>query len=196
MAAKKVTEADERFADQDFDLFRALEALDKKDYGFYSRLQEEQQRKFVPYMLLWWMSAVKAGGLVGSYYVLSTDQSANKHMFNEYIGKHPELQWLMLCAASPGAGKQFHQWIPHLSAGITGLKNQAKTKDIQDYFSKIYSGADKDAVAGAAEEFTRLHNHKWRIGQIHPELKISDIETLATIVDEAGVEEYERAAGN
>lgn len=195
MAAKKATDVGERFTDQEFDLFKALEALDKKDYGFYSRLQEEQQRKFVPYMLLWWMSTVKSGGLVSSYYVLSTDQAANKHMFNEYITKHPELQWMMLCAASPGAGKQFHQWIPHLSASITALKSTAKVKDIQDYFAKIYKGTDEGTIKEAAEEFTRLHNHKWRIGKIYPELKISDIETLSTLVDEGDVEEYERLSG-
>lgn len=194
MAATK-TPQDERYTDQDFDLFGALQALDNKDYGFYGRLTEEQQRKFIPYMLLHWMSAIKSGGILGSYYVLSTDQNANKHMFSEYVAKHPELQWMMLCSASPGTGKQFHQWIPHLSVGVTTLRDSAKIKDIEDYFSKIYKGASKDDIKVAATEFTEAHNHKWRLAKLWPELKRGDIEALANIVTPQDLAEWERLSG-
>jgi hypothetical protein len=58
MAKEKVA-TDEKFDKQDFDLFEALSALDKKDYGYYDRLTTEQQKKFVPFMMLHWMSAIK-----------------------------------------------------------------------------------------------------------------------------------------
>jgi hypothetical protein len=41
MATKKVTiPADEKLENQDFPLFDALLALDKKDYDYYDRLSE------------------------------------------------------------------------------------------------------------------------------------------------------------
>jgi len=99
MATKKSTPIDEKFVAQDFDLFDALTAMDKKDYGYYDRLTEEQQKKFVPYMMTHWMSAIKGLGDVQGYYLRSVDYHANKHLFNEYVQKHPKLQWYMLCAS-------------------------------------------------------------------------------------------------
>ena len=40
MATKKNTPVDEKFEAQDFNLFDALTAMDKKDYGYYDRLTE------------------------------------------------------------------------------------------------------------------------------------------------------------
>ncbi len=49
------TPTDEKFEKQDFNLFEAIAAIDKKDYGYYDRLTPEQQRKFVPFMMLHWI---------------------------------------------------------------------------------------------------------------------------------------------
>jgi len=68
MATKIPT--DEKFERQDFDLFEALTALDKKDYAYYDRLSDEQQKKFVPYMLTHWMSAIKGKGDVQGFYLM------------------------------------------------------------------------------------------------------------------------------
>lgn len=57
--AKAKTPIDEKFEKIDFDLFEALAAIDRKDYGYYDRLTEEQQRKFSPYMMVRWMSSMK-----------------------------------------------------------------------------------------------------------------------------------------
>ena len=132
MATKKAIPKDEKFEKQDFDLFKVLESLDRKDYSLYDTLSEEQQKKFVPYMMAHWMSQVKDKGGIQGYYVMSVNYHANQHLFNEYVMKHPKLQWLMLCASSPGIGKQFHQWVPHLSDKIGKFKEQAKNKEIKD----------------------------------------------------------------
>lgn len=109
--AKTKTPIDEKFEKQDFDLFEALAAIDRKDYGYYDRLTEEQKKKFSPFMMIKWLSGVKASLPVQQYHILSTNEFANKHLFNEHIYKNPKLQWLMLCASGLGQGKQFHQYI-------------------------------------------------------------------------------------
>ena len=152
MATKKNTPVEEKFEAQDFNLFDALLAMDKKDYSYYDRLTEEQQKKFVPYMMTHWMSAIKGTGDVQGYYLRSVDYHANKHLFNEYVQKHPKLQWYMLCASSPGLGKQFHQWIPHLGSKVTQLKEPAKTKDIKEYYTKIYPKVDGDSIDEIAKQ--------------------------------------------
>lgn len=193
---KKTLDPEEKIEKQDFDLFKAIEAIDRKDYNWFNELSDEQKKKFVPYMLLRWVSAVKATSSVSGYYLMSTDFNANKYMFNERVGQHPELQWLMLCASSPGIGKQFHQWIPQLNEKIASLKERAKTRDIQEYFEKIYKGADQNIIKEYAVEFTGLQNKKCRLAELYPQMKLCDIEFLANIVTNDDLDDYDKEAGN
>ena len=196
MATKKSIPVDEKFVAQDFDLFDALTAMDKKDYGYYDRLTEEQQKKFVPYMMTHWMSAIKGSGDVQGYYLRSVDYHANKHLFNEYVQKHPKLQWYMLCASSPGLGKQFHQWIPHLGSKVTSLKEPAKTKDIKEYYTKIYPKVDSDDIDEISKAFVQEHKRKCYLAETYPNLKQSDIEVLSQLVTEEDIKQYEKDRGN
>lgn len=196
MATKSKTPTDEKFEKQDFDLFEALTALDKKDYGYYDRLTEDQQKKFVPYMMTHWMSAIKGSTELQQYYIMSVDAAMNKHLFNEYVQKNPKLQWLMLCACSPGAGKQFHQWIPHLSTKTTQLKEPAKAKDVGDYYAKIYPKLSPSDNKELTEAFVTEHKKKTYLAKIYPSLKITDIETLTQFITEQDIKDYERDQGN
>jgi len=193
--AKEKLATDEKFEKQDFDLFEALVALDKKDYGYYDRLTEEQKKKFVPFMMLHWMSAVKGSKDIQQYYLQSVDYHANKYFFNETVSKHPKLQWLMLCSASPGIGKQFHQWIPNIKDKVSKLKEPAKAKDIKDYYSKIYK-LDKEQLEQLSQAFVEEQKRKCYLAEMFPEMKIQDIEVLNAIVSEEEIKQYERDRGN
>ena len=197
MATRKpAVPQDEKFENQDFDLFKALEAIDKKDYGWFDSLTEDQQKKFTPYMMLHWMSAIKSGGMLGAYYVMSADANANKHMFNERVQQHPKLQWLMLCAASPGMGKQFHQWIPHLNAKLGELKSVATKKEVKDYFDKVFTGVSASDIDEAASQYITDQHHKVRLAKMFPEMKITDIEALSQHVTKQDIDNYEHECGN
>jgi hypothetical protein len=200
MATKKLTKAktpvDEKFEKQDFDLFDALLAIDKKDYGYLERMTEEQQKKFVPYMMTHWVSAVNASSDVQGYYLMSVEAGVNKHLFNENVQKHPKLQWLMMCASSLGIGKQYHQWIPHLSTRITQLKESAKEKEIREYFTKIYPKTNPDDISDLSAEFVKTHKKKTYLAKLYPNLKINDIETLVQFVTDEDIKNYERELGN
>jgi hypothetical protein len=196
MATKKTTPTEEKFEKQDFDLFKALEALDKKDYGYYDRLTEEQQKKFVPFMMTHWMSQIKSSGGLASYYVMSVNHYANEHLFNENVMKHPKLQWLMLCASSPGLGKQFHQWVPHLSSKVASLKETPKEREVRDYFTKVYPKASEANLYAISEAFVTEHKKKVYLAQQFPNLKHEDIETLANLVTDDDIRKYEQDRGN
>lgn len=126
--AKAKTPIDEKFEKIDFDLFEALAAIDRKDYGYYDRLTEEQQRKFSPYMMVRWMSSMKGSTALQQYHVLSVNEFANTHLFSEFVSKHPKLQWLMLCASGLGS-KQFHQFIK---------ANKLDDNDLISFLSTVY----------------------------------------------------------
>ena len=193
---KAKTPTDEKFTSQDFDLFEALNAMDRKDYGYLEKMTEEQQKKFVPFMMLHWMSAVKGNGDVQGYYVRSVDHYANTHMFNEVVQKHPKLQWLMLCASSPGLGKQFHQWIPHLSGKVSLLKEAAKPKDVKEYFKKIYPKTSEDDIDEVAKAFVSDHKRKCHLAELFPNLKQADIETLNQLITDDEIKQYDKDRGN
>jgi hypothetical protein len=197
MATKKPSvPADEKLENQDLNIFDVLAALDRKDYDYYDRLSEAQQKKFVPYLIIQWMSAVKASSEIQGYYVMSTEYNANKYLFNENIQKHSKLQWLMLCAASPGIGKQFHQWIPNISAKVTKLEAPAKTKDIKEYYKKIYPKADASDIDAVSEAFVHDHKRKSKLASLFPNLKLADIETLNQVITDKEIEQYEKDLGN
>jgi hypothetical protein len=193
--SKQKLSADEKFTDIDFPLFDALAALDKKDYEFFDRLTVEQQKGFSPFMLLHWLSAVTGVPDLQRYYLQNTDLAANKHMFHENIIKHNKLQWLMLCAVSPGMGKQYHKWIPHIKRNYTLLVEEAKQKEVQDYFSKVYPTANKNLLVEISEEFTRIQKRKFKLAKLFPDLKVSDIETLNEVVTDEQIIEYEKDLG-
>lgn len=196
MATKKQTPKDEKFEKTELDLFEVLAALDKKDYGYYDKLTPEQQKKFVPYMMLLWMSAIKGSEGLSRYYIMATNEYANKYYFNENVQKHPKLQWLALCAASPGMGKQFHQWIPHIREKVSNLKEPATFKEIKDYYSKIYPKTDDGTLKEFTEAFVQDHKRKVYLSETFPNLKLEDVETLNQLVTDEDIREYERERGN
>jgi hypothetical protein len=194
--AKETLSKDEKFEKIDFDLFEALAAIDRKDYSYYDRLTEEQKKKFVPFMLIHWVSAIKGNSELQSYYLQSTEYHANKYLFNENVQKNPKLQWLMLCAASPGLGKQFHQWIPHIKDRVTKLKEKPKHKEIKDYFKKIYPKSNDSDLNTITDVFIDSHRKKMYIANRFPELKFDEIELLSELVTDKDIENYEKELGN
>lgn len=189
-------QTDDKFDKVDFDLFDALNALDKKDYGYYDRLSEEQKKKFVPFMLIHFLSSVKGNRDLQAYYVMSTNHHANKYLFNELVQKHPKLQWLMLVASSPGIGKQFHQYIPHIKDKVAKLREVAKTKDIEEYYKKIYNKADPNIIKELTSEYMSQQKRKVYLAQKFPELKLEDVEVLNKIITNLEIQQYEHDSGN
>lgn len=197
MATKSKTPIDEKFESQDLDLFDALLALDKKDYTYLDRLTDEQRKKFSHYMMTQWMSCVKTNNSeIEQYYVMSVDAASNTHMFNEHVMKHPKLQWLMLCASSPGLGKQFHQYLPQIKKKVALLEEPATEKDIFEYFKKIYSTISESDAKLMAKTYTLEQRKKAYIAKQYPNMKFNDIEVLSNIIDEKDIEKYERDNGN
>lgn len=195
MAKAKVS-ADEKFEKIEFDLFEALFALDKKDYDYYDRLTEEQQQKFNPFMLIKWLTYIKGKTEAQQYYVLAGNEYANKYLFNEIVGKHPKLQWLMLCSMSPQLGKQFRQWIPQISERVSKLKDSAKLSDIREYYNKVYPKADSELIDEIAKLYVDQHKKKIYLADKFPEMNFDDIETLSGFITDDDIKNYEKEHGN
>lgn len=194
MAKKSATPQEEKFERQEFELFPALAAIDNQDWHWFGNLTQEQQRKFSAYMMLHWVSSIKNSGALAEYYVLATEQHANKYMFNEHVSNHPELQWMMLCSASPKRGRQQHTWIPHLSERYARYQERPTKKKVAEYFGKIYS-APADTINQVAEQYVTEHSHRHTLAEMYPNMKIEDIAVLAECVTPEDIKEYEKQSG-
>jgi uracil phosphoribosyltransferase len=102
----------------------------------------------------------------------------------------------MLCSASPGMGKQFHQWIPHIRERISKLKESPKTKEIKDYYKKIYPKSSDSDLNLVTDVFVDNHRKKMYIAAKFPEMKFDEIELLSEIITDEDIKKYEEAFGN
>lgn len=192
--AKKQISSDEKIEDITFPLFPALEALDKKNYHYFDTLTEEQRKGFAAFIIIKWMSCVKASSPIQQFYVLSTNEFANKYLLDTNINAHPKLQWMMLCAAGLGA-KQFHQYLPQLSELVTSLRDKAKPADVEKFFSKSFN-VDGKQLKELSEAYVDLQHKKHYLAKLNPSMKIDDIEVLAQFVTQKDIEQYEQDIGN
>jgi hypothetical protein len=197
MAKKKQpVNADEKLEDQDLNIFDLLTSADKKKYDFFDTLSEEQKKKFAYFMVTQWMSSVSSKTEIQQYYLMSVNECCNKYIFDEKVRNHPKLQWLLLCASSPGIGTQRHQWIPQLSARITSLRDSADKPTVKKYFSAMYQGASTESINEVVDVYVQDHKKKYYLAQNYPNLKLADIETLAQLITDEDIRKNERDKGN
>lgn len=192
---KATYSSDEVFQNIQLDLFDVLNALDRKDYGYYDTLTDEQKKQVIPYLLTTWMSVVKAKPTLARYYALSTNEYANKYLFNENIQKHPKLQWLMLCCISPTPSKQYHHWISQLKEKVVKYKEDAHYKETSEFFKKVYPSANEDDIKEISLEYVSEQKRKVILGKLFPTMKLSDIDMLNTFVTDEHIKEYARDHG-
>lgn len=103
------------------DLKNELSALDGKDRDFYDSLDDEERKKFSPYILLKYGANVEGSRDLQEYYLRSANE-ANKNFWD--LNRHPRLQWLAVSAISPGIGSVRHYWLKSNSTSARTKKQQ------------------------------------------------------------------------
>ena len=102
-----------------------MRAFDRKDRAFYDSLTEEEQRKFSPFLMIRWGSAVEGSRELEEYYVIATNERLNRHFFSISTARHKKLQWLMATSVSPDLGTHRHPWIaPYKREKTQGSKRR------------------------------------------------------------------------
>ena len=93
------------------DIKTEMAAFDRKDRNFFDSLDEEEKKKFSPYLMIRWGATVKDEPLLENYYLMNCNETLNKYFFNISTKDHKKLQWLLATTVSPGAGVKYHPWI-------------------------------------------------------------------------------------
>lgn len=75
------------------DIFRVLNAVDRRDKTFYDNLTDDERKAFSPYVMLRWVSSVNSNKILEQWYVEETNRMVNINYFT--LAKHPKFMWMM-----------------------------------------------------------------------------------------------------
>jgi hypothetical protein len=132
-------------------IINEMRCFDEKDRTFWNSLTDEERKKCSLYLMIRWGSCVQGSSDLQEYYLLSCNVKLNKNFFA--VNKHPELQWLMCTAVSPGLGSFRHNWIaPKKREG----KNNNK---VEKFIAKLYPSMKMSDVQ-LMSEFTDIKELK------------------------------------
>ena len=110
-----------------------MQAIDRNDFDFYARLDDEHKKAFSPWITM--RCASSAQGLAAYHYLLMVNDIVNVD-FN-LLKKHPELQWKLLAVCGQGKGV-YHPW-------IAPIKRQKKSK-LNEFLSKRYPTLSREEL--------------------------------------------------
>lgn len=88
-----------------------MRQFDLKNRDFYDSLDEQEVKKFSPFMMIRWGATVRGSADLQAYYLMSVNENLNKNFFDISSTEHKKLQWLMATTVSPGMGAQRHDWL-------------------------------------------------------------------------------------
>ena len=137
--------------------------FDRKNRNFYDELDEQEKKKFSPFLMIRYGATVTGNPDLQAYYLMSCNERLNKHFFDVNTTQHKKLQWLLATTVSPGMGNQYHQWIklgkkttdnknvkflrelyPHLKEDDLKLMADLNEKDDIKAYAKGLGWTDKD----------------------------------------------------
>ena len=139
-------------------------ALDRKDVNFYDSLSDEEKKKFSPYLMLRYSASVDGTADMQAWYLIATNERANKNFFDISTSQHKKLQWLMCTTVSPGMGNQRHYWL--------GTKKSDKDSKAIKFLTQLYPELKPDDIELLAELNTKddlktlAKQHGWSNEQI------------------------------
>ena len=137
--------------------------FDRKNRTFYDELDEQEKKKFSPFLMIRYGATVSGNPDLQAYYLMSCNERLNKHFFDVNTTQHKKLQWLLASTVSPGMGNQYHQWIklgkktsdnknvkflrelyPHLKEEDLKLMADINDKDSIKSYARGLGWTDKD----------------------------------------------------
>jgi hypothetical protein len=143
--------------------------FDLKDRGFFDDLNEEERKKFSPFLMIRYGATVNGSADLQAYYLMSCNEKLNKHFFDISTSQHKKLQWLLATTVSPGMGKQYHQW-------LAAKKKEGNTNKAEKFLSELYPTAKPDEIKLLAQindkdDLKRLaREHGWDDKRIKSDL--------------------------
>ena len=110
------------------DIKRELNAVDQKNYDFYTNLTDEEKKAFSPYILMRYTASVQGDRDIQEWFLERTNEMVNKNHW-DLSKNHKSLLWKLFAAT--GAGVNCYH--PYLAAG-----KKEKANKIEKLLAEIY----------------------------------------------------------
>lgn len=107
-----------------------MRQFDRKSRSFYDELNEEERKKFSPYLMIRWGSSVEGSRELQEFYVIATNERLNRNFFSINTARHKKFQWLMATTVSPDLGAQRHSWIAPRKKQTAGSTKQQQLAEL------------------------------------------------------------------
>ena len=112
--------------------------FDRKNREFYEELDDQEKKKFSPFLMIRYGATVTGNPDLQAYYLMSCNERLNKNFFDVSTTQHKKLQWLLATTVSPGMGNQYHQWIK--------LGKKASDNKAAKFFREQYPHLKEDDI--------------------------------------------------
>ena len=112
-------------------IFQVLDHVNRKDIRWYRNLTEDEQKAFVPLIVMRWMSGTEV-----SWQLIYLNELVNSQVFANH--KHRELLFYLLTICGTGDSKRFH-W--------NKAKSNTTTPTIVNVVRKYFEYSTIDAIA-------------------------------------------------
>lgn len=110
------------------DIKRELQAVNSKDYDFYSNLTDEEKKSFAPYVLMRYTSNPRGDDMIKEYFLDRTNEFINKHHW--VLSKnHKALLWKLNAAIGTGDKAEYQ----YIAAG-----KKEKANKIEKLLAELY----------------------------------------------------------
>jgi hypothetical protein len=110
------------------DIKRELNAVDQKNYDFYTNLTDEEKKAFSPYILMRYTASVQGDRDIQEWFLERTNEMVNKNHW-DLSKNHKSLLWKLFAAT--GAGVNCYH--PYLAAG-----KKEKANKIEKLLVELY----------------------------------------------------------
>ena len=110
------------------DIKRELNAVDQKNYDFYTDLTDEEKKAFSPYILMRYTASVQGDRDIQEWFLEMTNEMVNKNHW-DLSKNHKSLLWKLFAAT--GAGVSCYH--PYLAAG-----KKEKANKIEKLLVELY----------------------------------------------------------
>jgi hypothetical protein len=127
------------------DIKRELNAVDAKNYDFYSKLTDEERKAFSPYVLMRYTSNVEGDRDIQEWFLEMTNEMVNKNHW-DLSKNHKALLWKLFAACGAGV-KCYH---PYLKAS-----SKEKAVKIEKLLAEVYPAmkmSDVKIMAGMMDK--------------------------------------------
>jgi len=110
------------------DIKRELNAVDQKNYDFYTNLTDEEKKAFSPYILMRYTASVQGDRDIQEWFLERTNEMVNKNHW-DLSKNHKSLLWKLFAATGVGVNC-YH---PYLAAG-----KKEKANKIEKLLVELY----------------------------------------------------------